>query len=167
MKLHVALSALILFLVTFGGVQRLVSLQATDSPQLKADLAELTGTWTPVSMEEDGKLLDPKRLKKVKLTVDAAGNFTFDNGTSTHGGKYKLDPSKNPKTLDIVIEHGDEQGKVYLVIYKFENGRMLQCMQMDNKTRSTGFSGKAGTKASLRGLGKDQIETALREPPIR
>ena len=44
-----------------------------------------------------------------------------------------------------MITEGEDKGKVYLVIYKFEAGKMIQCMQLDNKARPKAFTGKAGS----------------------
>lgn len=108
------------------------------------DLQTLQGTWTPVSMEMDGTFLPDERIEKVRLTIEGE-NFTFDSGDDTHDGLYKIDPSQDPKLLDIVITRGDEVGKTYLVIYKFEDGKMIQCMEVSNEKRPAEFSGKAGS----------------------
>lgn len=121
---------------------------AEPSAALKKDLALLQGTWVVQSMEMDGKFMSDATRKKIKLTVEGE-KFTFDNGGDTHGGLYKLDPAKDPKTLDIVIERGGEIGKVYLVIYKFEDGKMIQAMRLDNKSRPGEFTGKAGSGCAL------------------
>jgi uncharacterized protein (TIGR03067 family) len=114
----------------------------------KRDLEQLQGVWTVVSMEMDGKFLPEERRKKTRLTIKGE-NFTFDTGKDSHGGLYKIDPSKDPKTLDIVITRGDEKGKVYLVIYKFEDGKMIQGMRLDNKQRPREFTGRAGSGCAL------------------
>ncbi|MEX2115219.1 MAG: TIGR03067 domain-containing protein [Pirellulales bacterium] len=107
-------------------------------------LKPFQGTWTPESMEMDGKFLSPERLAKVRLTIDGA-NFTFETAEDSHAGLYKIDPSKDPKELDIEITRGDEKGKVYLVIYQFADGKMIQSMRVDNKERAREFTGKAGS----------------------
>lgn len=125
--------------------------QEPDAPSVTAkdtayeqDLELLQGTWKPVSMEMDGERLPNEKIGKTRLTLEGE-NFTFDNGTDTHAGKYKIDPGQDPKQLDIVIERGEEVGKVYLVIYKFENGKMIQCMQVSNENRPTEFTGQEGS----------------------
>lgn len=110
----------------------------------QADLQTLRGTWRPISMELDGEFLPQERLEHTRLTIDGE-NFTFDTGQDSHGGLYKIDPSHDPKQLDIVITRGDEKGKVYLVIYKFEDGKMVQCMEESNAKRPTQFVGQAGS----------------------
>jgi len=112
------------------------------------DLEKLQGVWSVVSMEMDGRPLSEERRKKTRLTIRGE-KFTFDTGVDSHEGLYKIDPTKDPKQLDIVITRGDEKGKVYLVIYKFDDGKMIQAMRLDNKSRPLEFTGKAGTGAAL------------------
>ncbi len=132
-------------------VLSLVGLLAADTAKeeaVKNDLKKLQGTWSVVSMEMDGKLLPDETRRKIKLTITGE-NFTFDNGEDTHGGRYKVDPTQDPKELDIVITRGDEKGKVYLVSYKFEGDRMIQCMELSNQRRPREFTGKAGSGCAL------------------
>ncbi len=86
----------------------------------------------------------PKHFKNIKLTISVF-NFTFSNGADTHSGLYMIDPRESPKTLDIAVTKGKESGKVYLAIYKFEDGKMIQCMQVSNASRPTEFTGDAGS----------------------
>ena len=112
------------------------------APEMEPDLATLQGTWKPISMEMDGKFLPDARIGNTRLTIEGE-NFTFDTGDDNHGGLYKIKPDEDPKQLDIEITRGDEAGKVYLVIYKFEDGKMIQCMEVSNAKRPTEFTGAA------------------------
>jgi uncharacterized protein (TIGR03067 family) len=108
------------------------------------ELAQFQGTWRPISMEMDGKLLSQEQIGKTRLTIQGE-KFTFDTGQDSHEGLYKIDPSHDPKHLDIVITRGDEKGKTYLVAYKFEDGKMVQVMEVSNAKRPKEFSGKKGS----------------------
>ena len=99
-------------------------------------------------MEMDGKFMSDETRKKIKLVINGE-NFRFHNGDDSHGGLYKLDPSKDPKEVNIVITEGDEKGKVYLVVYQFEDGKMIQCMELSNKGRPKTFTGKIGSGCAL------------------
>ena len=115
---------------------------------VRKDLDNFQGVWTVVSMDLNGKPLSEERRRKIKLTIQGE-KFTFETGQDSHEGLYKIDPTKDPKELNIVITRGDEKGKVYLVIYKFEDGKMIQCMQLDNKKRPSQFNGAAGSGCLL------------------
>ncbi|REK11949.1 MAG: TIGR03067 domain-containing protein [Planctomycetota bacterium] len=122
--------------------------QAANDPQEPAepqsDLEMLQGKWKPVSMKQDGEFLAKERIDKTRLTIEGE-NFTFETANDSHGGLYKIAPEKDPKELDIVITRGDEEGKVYLVIYKFEDGQMVQCMEVSNENRPSEFTGEKGS----------------------
>lgn len=108
------------------------------------DLETLQGTWHPISMEQDGQMLPVDRIGKIRLSIKDT-NFTFDSGNDAHSGEYRIDPGTNPRELSIAVRTGDEAGKVYLAIYKFEDGKMIQCMQVSNKERPKEFTGAAGS----------------------
>ncbi len=115
---------------------------------IKKDLENFQGTWTLESMELNGKPLPENDRKKIRLNIQGE-NFVFDNGGGGEPGLYKIDPTQDPKTLNIVITEGNDKGKVYLVIYKFEDGKMIQCMELSNKNRPKEFTGKAGSGCAL------------------
>ena len=108
------------------------------------DLKHFEGTWVVESMQLDGKPLPEADRRKIRLTIKGE-NFTFTGSSGSEPGLYKVDPTKDPKELNIVITEGDDKGKVYLVIYKFEDGKMIQCMRLDNKSRPREFTGNAGS----------------------
>jgi len=115
---------------------------------IQKDLENFQGTWTVESMELNGKAATGERPKKNRLTIRGE-DFVFDNGSGGEPGLYKIDPTVDPKTLDIVITKGNDKGKIYLVIYKFEGGKMIQCMELSNKNRPKEFTGKAGSGCAL------------------
>lgn len=91
------------------------------------DLERLQGDWKRVQVEERGKLYEPindaneifeKNTILSMMAGKVAGRFTF-----------KIDPSKNPKTIDITCVENklipESKGTVIRCIYKFdEKGRL-------------------------------------------
>ena len=132
----------VLLLVLFLGAD------GSKEAAIQKDLENFQGTWTVESMELDGKPLPETDRKKIRLTIQGE-DFVFDNGSGGEPGLYKIDPTRDPKTLDIVITKGNDKGKIYLVIYKFEGGKMIQCMELSNKSRPKEFTGKAGSGCAL------------------
>jgi uncharacterized protein (TIGR03067 family) len=115
---------------------------------VEKEIAKWQGAWKPVSMQHDGELSPPEKLKPIKLTVEGA-TYHFQNGDFNERGTYKFDPDQNPKALDIVVGEGPDKGKVYLVIYKVEGDRLTICLESAGKNRPQQFTGKAGTGCVL------------------
>jgi len=130
----------VLFLVLLVGACS--SSVTTATPEV--DRETLQGTWRPVSILENGKSLPEEQFKNMRVKL-VNFNFTFTNGANKHSGLYLIDPRKSPKSLDIAVMEGPENGKVYQAIYKFEDGKMIQCMEVANRNRPTAFTGDAGS----------------------
>jgi uncharacterized protein (TIGR03067 family) len=118
------LSALLLLSGAFVGA---------DAPQatIKKELARLEGTWHGVGGEEAGDVLTPEAAKKEEE------EFIFKGDTLTvrkHGKvqrefKVSVDPSKNPKQMDLRFTQGDHQGKTCLAIYSIEGDQLKICTE--------------------------------------
>ena len=119
-----------------------------DERAIEKEIAKWQGTWKAVSIQHDGKLSPPEKLKPITLTVEGA-KYHFQNGDFSERGTYKFDPDQSPKALDIVVGEGPDKGKVYLVIYKVEGDRLTICLESENKNRPKQFTGNAGTGCVL------------------
>ncbi len=139
MKPHLVLLSLLVLLLGADAVK---------DEAVRKDLKRFEGTWVVESMLLDGKPLSEADREKIRLSIKGE-NFTFTGASGSEPGLYKIDPGKDPKQLNIEITQGDDKGKVYLVIYKFEDGKMIQCMRLDNKSRPGEFTGKAGSGCAL------------------
>jgi uncharacterized protein (TIGR03067 family) len=117
-----------------------VLLMAADDPakDAKKEKDRLQGEWTMVSMETRGAKHSKDDVKKYKLTIKG-DKWTVMNGLSTGPGRtFKIDPSKDPKTLDLTIKVGDKE-KVSQGIYKLEGDTLTVCRPEDNGERPKEF----------------------------
>lgn len=92
------------------------------------DIDRLQGTWEKVYAEQIIKL--KKGFKKQRLVIEG------DMLTSKRGdeldfkGRITLDPSKNPKTLDMELAedaHGYKKGEISQGIYMIEGDTLKWC----------------------------------------
>jgi uncharacterized protein (TIGR03067 family) len=127
----------------------LVAAEAPAAEAVAEGLKPFQGVWTPESMEQDGKMLDPARLAKVRLSIDGE-KFTFETANDSHSGLYKIDPTKDPKELDIHVTRGEEEGKVYLVIYKFEGGKMISACASTTRDAPTASPARPAAATCMR-----------------
>jgi uncharacterized protein (TIGR03067 family) len=76
------------------------SVQAAD--EAKFDAAKLTGTWTYVSGERNGEVVDQERFKGSKVTITPK-TITLEGPTGKFVMEYKLDTKKNPVTMSMTM----------------------------------------------------------------
>jgi uncharacterized protein (TIGR03067 family) len=115
------------------------------------ELKALQGKWKLVELQENGGKAPPERIKNTRWTFKGVHvEATEDGDKWLKVGDIKLDPSKNPKQLELVGV-GDFEGKTILGIYKLEKGRLTVCSRDPNKGRPTEFTadGPKGEEARL------------------
>jgi uncharacterized protein (TIGR03067 family) len=111
---------------------------------VKKELAKLEGTWQATSIQADGKDLPAEVLKHFSLSVKD-GNFTYTADKIVLKGRFQLDPSKSPKTIDSIRTEGAEKGTARKGIYELTDTTFQVCLAPVGKDRPTEFTAKAGT----------------------
>ena len=100
---------------------------ADDDPKVKAELKKFQGTWVLIYAEKAGEEQDvgDRQLKFDGETFSYAdlGRDVEDKGT------FKLDPSKNPKEIDIRLRKTDNRDeKTVLGIYTWDGENLKLCL---------------------------------------
>jgi uncharacterized protein (TIGR03067 family) len=155
MKNRCVLPALLISLAVLGN--------ARADDQAKKDLAKFQGTWTATSYIVDGKAPSKKLLKSLKLTVKEDVSAFTKEGETTHG-TYRLDPSKKPKTLDILFTDGPHQGKTSKCIYELKGDALRICLASPGKKRPTALASKAGSGLTLEAWKRSKPEKGKAHP---
>ncbi len=96
---------------------------ATPAQDTKKEMDKLQGEWTMVSLEQRGKNASDEVVKQYKLTIKG-DQWVVSTGGGEATMTFKIDPSKNPKTIDLTSE-----GKqaVSRGIYKLEGDTLTLC----------------------------------------
>jgi uncharacterized protein (TIGR03067 family) len=138
MKFRIGLAA--------GAALGVLLLIATD--RAKGDDKEtadkLRGTWTTVSLVEDGKEQDEAKGDKVTFE---AGTITVNakNGDE-HRVTYKVDPDGKAGTIDITPTEGPHKDQVLKGIYRLKGDELKICLARDpDKERPKEFESKEGS----------------------
>jgi uncharacterized protein (TIGR03067 family) len=128
---------------TFVFVAVLLTITAAAPAQdVKQELEKLQGDWTVVSLEILGKPAAEATFKTQKLLI------TGDHGTFILAGgqqnkfTMKIDPSKDPKTIDLTIMAVDGE-RISRGIYKLEGDTLTICRTMGTKERPKEFKTSA------------------------
>jgi uncharacterized protein (TIGR03067 family) len=106
----------------------------------------LDGNWRLVSAEQDGRLMPAQQANDFSLTFKK-GKFTSYQGGNKLGGNkqtgaYTLDPTKKPKTIDIVPDAGPDKGKSWSLIYIVEGNTLRICCRAIGEDRPASFDTK-------------------------
>src|SRR6059058_1957276 len=122
-------------------------LLAGDAPKddAKKDQEALQGTWRSVSGEHSGKELG-EDANKFRLTFEKdTVVYEKDGLITTYKAKFKVDPTKNPKTIDLTVTEflgkAEDKGETVLGIYELDKDNLKWCMG-GSKERPKGFSTK-------------------------
>src|SRR5947207_4222433 len=101
-------------------------LLAADEPKKaeKKDVSELEGTWVVVKMVRGGQENDGAQGDE--LTI-AGNQFTVKRKNGDMKGTVKLDAKAKPKTIDLVLTDGPQQGTAQ-GIFKLDKDRLTLCL---------------------------------------
>ncbi|HWE40559.1 MAG TPA: sigma-70 family RNA polymerase sigma factor [Isosphaeraceae bacterium] len=119
----------------------------------KADAKKLQGTWRPTSSRENGR--DQADFDKYRLIFKDESFTITKEGETILKGKFKLDPSKDPKTIDMEPteskQKDDDVGKTAKGIYSFDGDMLKWCSSPpgEDGDRPTDFTSEEGTKRLL------------------
>ena len=123
--------------------------QAADDANEEAvakDLRAFKGTWRLSAKEEDGKTFSEEEIKDVIGTIDGSGKVSVRRGDKLlNEGTVKLDPTKEPKAIDVTFTGGERKGKKVLGIYEIEDDTFRVCVARPGDERPAEFSAKAGS----------------------
>jgi uncharacterized protein (TIGR03067 family) len=120
----------------------------------RVDLDKLRGTWSTVSLVNDGKtLVDEKTPAKkgpaAKLAYDAKKWMIKVGDKTVASGQFKIDATKKPKEIDVMDETGTKNEKTRLGIYELDGDTYKYCLAPPGKPRPKEFTSKEGSGHSL------------------
>ena len=120
---------------------------ATSFPDAIAEeMKKLQGTWKQIAYERDG-VTEPLDEQGWEPRVTFTGDtfvVTLADGSIPIKGTYKLDPTRDPKTIDWADTVGEDAGKTLLAIYSLEGDRLVFCAAYPGQERPTEFRTRPG-----------------------
>jgi uncharacterized protein (TIGR03067 family) len=106
--------------------------------------AELQGQWTMVSGSLDGQPLDKGMVRMGRRTVEG-NDMTVTFGREVYSkGKYSVDSSKSPATIDIYNTGGANAGKVQYGIYALQGNALTLSLAAPGSERPVDWTSTAG-----------------------
>lgn len=116
----------------------LFAIAAPPEAAVKAELEKLEGNWKMQSVEVDGVKLPADQVREMRLAFKD-GKFTSYMGAQKQIGTIAVDPTKKPKTMDIVPSDGPDKGKTRATIYLLQGNTLKICGSELDKQRPADF----------------------------
>jgi uncharacterized protein (TIGR03067 family) len=117
---------------------------AAEDDATKRDREKLQGDWAAVSMVADGVKSADDEAQSLFRTVKGDGYTVFLFNKALTRYTFKLDATKQPKTLD-VTPAGASEAKPILGIYELDGDRWTICFAAPGKERPKEFTSTEGS----------------------
>ena len=114
--------------------------------EISEEMERLQGTWKQVGYERDGvtEPLDESGWEPRSTFAGDTFIVTLADGSTPIRGTFKLDPTRNPKTVDWTDTFGEDAGKTLLAIYRLEGDLFTFCAAYPGLGRPTEFKTRPG-----------------------
>jgi uncharacterized protein (TIGR03067 family) len=136
--------------MTLGLAAVVLAASLAQGGDAKKDREKLQGTWLVKSMRIGGKDVPPP-VKDGKLTF-TGDKWTQTGGGSSEKGTYKLDSTKTPKHIDVVLQLDGKDGLTLPGIYRLEGDTLQIAMPAKGlfSPRPTSFEDKNAAVLTLK-----------------
>jgi uncharacterized protein (TIGR03067 family) len=109
----------------------------------------MQGEWTMVVGSADGQQMPEGMRKQMKRVCTGNETVTTMSGQDYVKAKFKLDPSKSPKTIDYDMTGGFTKGQKALGIYEVSDDTFKACFAKPGAARPTKLEGGKGVTFSI------------------
>jgi len=117
-----------------------------DQADLDKEVKKFQGTWTFASCEADGQAMPVTELKEFILIFEGTKHTVKKGNEVLQVGIQKIDPTKEPKTIDVTMTEGANKGTVMLGIYELDGDTLKVCFDPEGKKRPTEFKSGPGSR---------------------
>ncbi|HZT81824.1 MAG TPA: TIGR03067 domain-containing protein [Gemmataceae bacterium] len=111
---------------------------------------KLQGTWVVLQLLEGGQSPPADVVEQIRLTFRGDKLLTRERREKQPEEQtYKLDPTRNPKRIEITPAAGPNKGQPFPGIYELEGDAMRICLARPGQQRPTQFLSPRGTDLIL------------------
>ncbi len=121
-----------------------------DDKAVEDALKTQRGTWTVTSSIYEGQTFPDPLALTIQRIVEGDHVVWKRSGKSFAGTKIVLDPTREPKAIDVIPDGGPNRDKRVLGIYKVEKDKLTICMASPENPRPKEFKAEKGSGCTLR-----------------
>lgn len=106
----------------------------------------LEGTWQTVDGEGNGKKLPTDQVEELRIVIKGDQLDIKPDGEGRRT-TFQVDPSKTPKTIDLIPHDGSRKGSIVPGIYSLQDEQLRLCINIwgkDPALRPTEFKAQEG-----------------------
>lgn len=100
---------------------------------VKKDLAALQGNWKAVELISEGKKAQPQEFQDIKYQFKGDQMLPLKERPSKEQITIRVDPTCQPKTIDLVVTRNGKTFGTVEGIYELKNDTLRICLQQKNK----------------------------------
>jgi len=129
-----------------------------EDPKEKAirdELIRFGGTWRFAELEIGGTKVPPGSYAANWLILQGDRFLAIDS-KETAAGYYKIDPTRVPKTIDVVFTSGSPKGTTVRGIYELTGDTYKTCISGDDQPRPEKFESTPASKYALEVLKREK-----------
>jgi len=120
---------------------------------------QIQGTWRVVSLEINGNRASDDDAKKITIVNGADGTWTArSDGQDILKGTSNVDPTKDPRQVELIPDDGENKGKQYLGIYELSETTRKLCVAPPDRGRPTTFASLPGSDVILVVLEREKAQ---------
>jgi uncharacterized protein (TIGR03067 family) len=120
----------------------LASLGTAGAPSdaaVKKELERFQGNWQAVSIQHvDGRLATEAELRVTRLVVEG-NKFTLTGKDYSITGTFTIDPTRKPRTIDVMLANSKKPEEKILGIYQMKGGTRKSCFAFPGTDRPGDF----------------------------
>jgi uncharacterized protein (TIGR03067 family) len=120
-----------------------------DDNTVKNELKQHQGTWVATSSIHDDQPAPEAIVRSIKRIVTDDHVVWERDGKRFAGTKIELDPTREPKTIDLIPDGGPKRGEHVLGIYKLEGDVLTICTAASGQPRPKQFKAGKGSGCTL------------------
>ncbi len=144
MRVPATLVLVVCFLA--GGAGRPVGAEDAKGDAVKKDREAYAGTWRVVAVVANGQPVPEETCRKITVTNDADGGWVVRvEGKAVARGTSRIDPTRSPKTIDLIPSEGEHKGETARGIYEIAGDMRKICYAPSGKPRPARFSSAPGS----------------------
>jgi uncharacterized protein (TIGR03067 family) len=129
-----------------AGIGTVAADDVAQQEAVKKDRKKYEGTWQAVSLVVDGNEAAAEDAQKITVVNDADGQWELRSEDKVVArGTSEIDPTKEPKAVDLKVTVGEGAGKTARGIYDLGVDSRTVCLAGPGQERPAEFSSKAGS----------------------